>query len=152
MVFQKIFGWLLSPFRKNAALNVKVSDELQQGEIVGEQTSIYGDSDDADEIHNLWDFLEFQANTQAFHVSKVIGFDEWVTMDEVRRRIMELFGVNYKNERSLYAYIKTMVDCGLLETSSIGGKRKWRKRELFINLKKKKSKEKQRQTAELAVS
>jgi hypothetical protein len=152
MVFQRIFGWIFAPFRKNGPKNIKVSDELQKAEIVGERTSIYPDPDERDEIYNLWDYLEFQVNTQAFHVSKVIGFDEWVTMDEIRRRIMELFNVNYKNERSLYAYIKTMVDCGLLETTSIGGKRKWRKRDLLIKLKKKKEKLKQELTEQLAVS
>jgi hypothetical protein len=138
MVLGRLFGWILAPFRKMGVKNVKVSDELAQGEIAERNESIYPDATELDEIHNLWDFLDFLPNTQAFHLTKVIGFEEWVTMDEIRRRIMELFNVNYKNERSLYAYIKTMVDCGLLETTSIGGKRKWRKRDLIVKLKKKK--------------
>ena len=92
------------------------------------------DAESIDEIYSLWDFLEFQENTQASHVVSVIGFDEWVSMDEIRRRVRELFGASYKNERSLYPYIKTLVDCGLLEASSAGGKRKWRKRDLIIKL------------------
>ena len=152
MVLGRIFAWITSPFRNLGTKSVKVSDELAQAEIEERNDSIYPDSPDLDEIHNIWDFLEFLPNTQAFHLEKVIGFEEWVTMDEIRRRIMELFNVNYKNERSLYAYIKTMVDCGLLETTSIGGKRKWRKRDLIVKLKKKKSQEKEEEKAVLPVS
>jgi hypothetical protein len=92
------------------------------------------------EIHSIWDFLQFNENTQASHLSSVIRFDEWVSMDEIRRRIWELFQIDYKNERSLYPYLKTMVDLGLIETSNIGGKRKWRKRDLLIKIEKKKKK------------
>lgn len=89
-------------------------------------------------IAAVWDFLEFAENTQAFHLINVLGFDEWIDMWEIRRRIEEIFGIKYKNERSLYPYLKTLVDLGLVETSNIGGKRKWRKREVLIELKKKK--------------
>jgi len=90
------------------------------------------------EIKSVWDILQFNENTQAFHLSSVIRFDEWVDMDEIRRRIMELFQINYENERSLYPYLKTLVDVGLVETNSIGGKRKWRKKDLLIKIEKKK--------------
>jgi len=94
-------------------------------------------------IKSIWDFIQLLPNTQAYHLVKVIGFEEWVSMDEIRRRIKELFGVEYKNERSLYPYIKTLVDCGLFETSNIGGKKRWRKKEILITVKKKpKEKEK----------
>ena len=88
------------------------------------------------EVRSIWDFLQFNEHTQAFHLASVIRFDEWVTMDEVRRRIFELFQVDYENERSLYPYLKTMVDIGLIETNSIGGKRKWRKKDLLIKIEK----------------
>ncbi|MFH0714978.1 MAG: hypothetical protein V1977_04450 [Candidatus Diapherotrites archaeon] len=94
-----------------------------------------------EEIHTLWDYLQLLDNTQASHVVKVLGFEEWVSMEEIRRRIEELFGVHYENDRSLYPYIKTLVDCGLLEISNVGGKRKWRKKELLIRLKAKKKEE-----------
>lgn len=96
------------------------------------------------EIHSIWDFLHFNEHTQAFHLASVIRFDEWATMDEVRRRIFELFSVDYENERSLYPYLKTMVDIGLIETSNIGGKRKWRKKDLLIKIEKE-EKEEQKQ-------
>ena len=99
------------------------------------------------EIASIWDYLAFNENTQAAHLASVIRFDEWVSMDEIRRRIWELFQIDYKNERSLYPYLKTMVDLGLIETSNIGGKRKWRKKDLLIKIDKKK-KEKE----ELAIS
>ncbi|MFH1586728.1 MAG: hypothetical protein ABID38_02635 [Candidatus Diapherotrites archaeon] len=88
-----------------------------------------------EEIHTIWDYLSLLDHTQAFHISSVVGFEEWVSMDEIRRRILELFGIEYKNERSLYPYIKTMVDLGLLESTSAGGKKKWRKRDLLIKIK-----------------
>jgi len=86
------------------------------------------------EIRSIWDFLQFNEHTQAFHLASVIRFDEWATMDEIRRRIFELFQVDYENERSLYPYLKTMVDIGLIETNSIGGRRKWRKKDLLIKI------------------
>lgn len=81
-----------------------------------------------DEIHSLWDYIQFRENTQAHHLTTVIGFEEFVDMDEIRRRIQELFHIEYKNERSLYPYLKTLVDIGLFETIDVGGKRKWRKK------------------------
>ncbi|HPM85564.1 MAG: hypothetical protein PHY04_02360 [Candidatus ainarchaeum sp.] len=93
------------------------------------------------EVRSIWDFLQFNEHTQAFHLASVIRFDEWVTMDEVRRRIFDLFQVDYENERSLYPYLKTMVDVGLIESNNIGGKRKWRKKDLLIKLEKKKKEE-----------
>jgi len=98
-------------------------------------------------IYSLWDFLSFSEHTQAFHLVNVIGFDEWIDMDEIRRRIKEIFNVEYKNERSLYPYIKTLVDIGFLEAINIGGRRKWRKKELLIKLSEEKiegDKEKQK--------
>ena len=51
------------------------------------------------------------------------------------------FNAEYKNDRSLYPYIKTLVDCGLVEVSNVGGKRKWRRKELLIIVKSKMKKE-----------
>ena len=90
-----------------------------------------------DEIHSVWDYLEFKQNTQAFHLSAVLGFDEWVDMEEIRRRVKELFGVEYKNERSLYPYLKTMTDVGLMENNSVGGRMQWRKHDLIVKVKEK---------------
>lgn len=89
------------------------------------------------EIHDLWDYLKFKPNTQAYHLINVVSFEEWIDMEEIRRRILELFGINYKNERSLYPYLKALTDSNLFETTDIGGRRKWRKKSLFIELKKK---------------
>lgn len=100
-------------------------------------------------IYSIWDYLKFKENTQAFHLSNVIGFDEWVDMEEIRRRIKEIFRMEYKNERSLYPYIKTLEDIGLMEVTNIGGRRKWRKKELFIKIKRRK---KDKEKAELKVA
>ncbi len=94
-----------------------------------------------EEFHSIWNFLEIRENTQAFHLKEVIGFEEWVDMEEIRRRIFELFGIQYKNERSLYPHLKTLVDLNLFETTDVGGRRKWRKKDLFLRLKAKKEKE-----------
>ncbi|MDO8428352.1 MAG: hypothetical protein Q7S92_04010 [Candidatus Diapherotrites archaeon] len=85
-------------------------------------------------IFSLWDFVDFQNDTQADHLVKVVGFEEFVDMDEIRRRIREVLQIEYKNERSLYPYIKTLADTGFLETSNVGGRRKWRKRELMFEI------------------
>ena len=92
-------------------------------------------------IMSIWDVLKCNEHTQAYHLVSVIPYDEWVDMDEIRRRIWDLFQIEYKNDRSLYPYLKTMVDLGLIETSNIGGKRKWRKKDLLIKLEEKAKKE-----------
>jgi len=100
-----------------------------------------------EEVHSIWDHLNLYDNTQAFHLSGVLTFDEWLTMEEIKRRIFELFGVKYKNDRSLYPYIKTMVDLGLVESHSAGGRRKCSKKDLLIRLKEK-AKEKESESVE----
>lgn len=92
------------------------------------------------EIYGVWDFLNFKPNTQAFHLASVLGFEEWVEMTEIRRRIKDLFGVEYKNERSLYPYLKTLTDIGLMENSSVGGRMHWRKHDLAIKIAEKEGK------------
>ena len=111
------------------------------------QTMVVSETKKRVEVRSIWDFLQFNEHTQAFHLASVIRFDEWVTMDEVRRRIFDLFQVDYENERSLYPYLKTMVDVGLIESNNIGGKRKWRKKDLLIKIEKEiKEEEKEAQT------
>jgi len=82
---------------------------------------------------NVWQYIKAKENTQADHVLTVITFEDWLDMDEIRKRIKEKFFIEYKHEKSLYPYIKTLVDIGLLETNAVGGKRKWKKKELIIN-------------------
>lgn len=109
-------------------------------------TTIYEQTPQIEEIHSLWDYIKLIENTQAAHILSVLGFEEWVTMEEILRRIKEIFGVDYQNKRSLYPYIKTLVDVGLLETSNIGDKKKWRKKDTLIKFKgKKDEKEDQKQ-------
>ena len=112
----------------------------QEIERSNEKTIYEAKLEEQNEIHSIWDHLKFVENTQAFHLVSVIGFEEWVSMDEIMRRVKELFNTEYQNERSLYPYIKTLVDCGLFEVSNVGGKRKWRKKELLIALKQLKKK------------
>jgi len=102
--------------------------------------SIYAEQTVIEQVHSIWDYISFTAQSQAFHICNVLGFEEWVSMEEILRRIKELFGAEYKNERSLYPYIKTLVDCNLLETSGFGGKKHWRKKELLIKIEEQKQK------------
>ena len=143
MVFSRIFKSLRGIFGRTPPKGVEVRDLPLEQALATEQGSIYPEAEETLEVYSIWDYLAFVANTQAFHLSKVIGFDEWVSMDEIKRRIRELFAVDYKNDRSLYPYIKTLVDSGLFETSNVGGKRKWRKKDLLIKAKKQKQKEKE---------
>jgi hypothetical protein len=85
-------------------------------------------------VVNLWDYLTFKENTQAHHIIKVVDFEEWTPMEEILRRVKELFGIQYKNDRSLYPYLKTLVDSGLLEASMNGGKMRWKKKNLLITI------------------
>lgn len=100
----------------------------------GAETADAQEGIESEELHSIWDHLAFKENTQADHLQGAIGFEEWVEMEEIRRRVAELFGARYKNDRSLYPYIKTLVDAGLFETTSAGGRRRWRKKDLLIRL------------------
>jgi DNA-binding PadR family transcriptional regulator len=82
----------------------------------------------------MWDHLTFKEGTQAHHITKVLDYEEWISMEEILRRVNELFGILYQNERSLYPYLKTLVDAGLLEANMVGGKMKWRKKNLIITV------------------
>ena len=110
------------------------------------EEGLYGEMGEKEtEIHSIWDFLKINENTQVLHLISVIRFDEWVTMEEIRQRILELFHIDYKNERSLYPYLKTMVDLGLMEINNVGGKRKWRKRDLLIKIERKKKSDEEKE-------
>ncbi len=85
-------------------------------------------------IINVWDYLTFKEGTQAHHVTRVLDFEEWIPMNEILHRVNELFGITYQNERSLYPYMKTLVDAGLLEANMVGGKMRWRKKNLLISV------------------
>ncbi len=124
-----------------------IEDKTPKGaEIVEKPTSSYAQPPsqgppEKEEFHSIWNFLEIRENTQAFHLKEVIGFEEWVDMEEIRRRIFELFGIQYKNERSLYPHLKTLVDLNLFETTDVGGRRKWRKKDQYLKIRPKKEKE-----------
>jgi len=130
MVFKRFVRSIIGLFRKAEDWSSQ-SEEKVYSVKEGEQTPTI------DEIYSVWDYLKFKPNTQAFHLSSVLGFDEWVDMNEIRRRIKEIFGAEYKNERSLYPYLKTLTDIGLMESNSVGGRKQWRKQDLLIKVDKK---------------
>ena len=108
-------------------------------EVITEESYIHNPIEENDKeniyFEDIWEHINPVNNTQAHHILSVIGFNEWVDMDGIRIRIKEMFYIEYKNEKSLYPYIKTLTDVGLLENTSVGGKRKWKKKELVIKLK-----------------
>lgn len=122
--------WLIEKIKQILFKNKKI----EKKETIEKNTELI-----IEEIHSIWDYLKITENTQAAHILSVVGFEEWITMEEILRRIKEIFGVDYKNKRSLYPHVKTLVDIGLLETISVGDKKKWRKREVLIKLKSKKT-------------
>jgi hypothetical protein len=129
MIVDKIIKFLNSIFAKPAqsGLKVNLDEELTKNVSTA--------------IHSIWDYLSIRDNTQAFHLTNVLGLEEWIDMTEIRRRIQELYGIEYKNEKSLYPYLKNMVDLGLVENTFIGGKMRWRKKLLIIRIEKEKEKE-----------
>ena len=130
MVFKRIVRGIIGIFHKADDWSTESQEKVYKVEKTGKETGF-------EEIHGVWDYLKFKANTQAYHLSNVLGFDEWVDMTEIRRRIKELFKVEYKNERSLYPYLKTLTDVGLMESNSIGGRMQWRKHDLMVKINKK---------------
>jgi len=91
------------------------------------------DRDSFVQYSNIWQYISPKENTQAEHLLTVLNLEDWQDMDDIRKKIKDKFFIEYKHEKSLYPYIKTLVDIGLLETNSVGGKRKWKKKELIIN-------------------
>lgn len=129
MVFKELIRGFIALFHRIDDWSAAGDERVYETKEVGSASSI-------DEIHSVWDYLHFKPNTQAFHLASSLGFDEWVEMNEIRRRIKEIFGAEYKNERSLYPYLKTLTDVGLVENSSVGGRMRWRKHDLVVKLEK----------------
>jgi len=117
-----------------ARMRDAISGLFRQKQPAEEQKTLYTNDHLLEEVHSLWDYLKIREHTQAFHIISVVGFEEWVPMDEILRRVRELFGIEYKNERSLYPYVKTLVDCGLMETTNFGGKQRWRRKDLIVKI------------------
>jgi hypothetical protein len=136
MVIKAIMRRILSAIKN---LEKWAEEEPEKKELTNQTQEQTGTT----EVHSIWDYLDIKENTQATHLVSTVGFEEWVEMLEIKRRIRELFGLEYKNERSLYPYIKTLVDCGLFESTDIGGKRKWKKKALLLKLKQKTEQNKQ---------
>jgi hypothetical protein len=88
------------------------------------------------EINTIWDILKIKENTQAEHIIKSTPSDKWVTMDEIRNNIKIQFNVEYSNEKSLYPYLKTLVDIDLIRVNNQGKKRTWKRNVIVIKNKK----------------
>ncbi len=84
------------------------------------------------EINTIWDIIKIKENTQAEHIIKCMPTNKWITMDELRQNIKLEFNVEYTNEKSLYPYLKTLVDVNLIKMNNIGKKRTWKKNIIII--------------------
>jgi hypothetical protein len=100
-------------------------------------------------VHSLWDYIKINENTQAHHILSVLGYEEYIDMEEILRRIEDVFGVRYKNKRSLYPYVKTLVDLNLVECVGTGGRRRWRKKELIFEVIMEKKPKKKKKVEEI---
>jgi hypothetical protein len=129
----KLINLIKKLFKKNN--EKKQSIETKENEIYSED--IKSNNPEENTIISVWDVIKCNEHTQAYHLVSVIPFDEWIDMFEIKRRIWDLFQIEYKNDRSLYPYLKTMVDLGIIETANISGKRKWRKKDLLIKIENK---------------
>ena len=54
-------------------------------------------------------------------------------MDEIKQNIKLEFNIEYKNEKSLYPYLKTLTDINLIKVNNTGKKRSWKKNIIIIN-------------------
>ena len=81
----KLINFFKNIFRKSEAS--EMAQKTIKEDIYREEESL----PEKIEIASIWDYLEFNENTQAAHLTSVIRFDEWVSMDEIRRRIWDLF-------------------------------------------------------------
>ena len=128
-IFQKIKSLFIKKDVKESKVEI-----FESKNIVNEEKDIILKSN-FDSYTNIWEYIKPKENTQAQHILSVVILDDWLDMDQIREKIKNLFFIEYKHEKSLYPYIKTLVDIGLLETTSVGGKRKWKKKNLNINTK-----------------
>ena len=55
--------------------------------------SIYSKIEEIQEIHSIWDYIKLNENSQAAHLCGIVGFEEWVSMEEILRRVKEVFGI-----------------------------------------------------------
>lgn len=83
-------------------------------------------------INTIWDILKIKENTQAEHLIKVIPSDQWIDMEEIKQRIKLEYNIEYKNEKSLYPYLKTLTDINLIKLNNTGKKRSWKKNIIII--------------------
>lgn len=130
-IFQKIKNLFIKKDIKTKEPKIEI---FESKNIVNEKKEIILKSD-FESYTNIWEYIKPKENTQAHHILSVVILDDWLDMDQIREKIKNLFFIEYKHEKSLYPYIKTLVDVGLLETTSVGGKRKWKKKNLSIKTK-----------------
>lgn len=98
-----------------------------------ENTKIYDvQKIDYNKINTIWDVIKIKENTQAEHIIKSLSSDQWMDIEEIKKRIKLEFNIEYQNEKSLYPYIKTLTDINLIKVNNTGKKRTWKKNIILI--------------------
>lgn len=98
-----------------------------------ENTKIYDvNKIDFNKINTIWDVIKIKENTQAEHIIKSLSADQWMDIEDIKRRIKLEFNIEYQNEKSLYPYIKTLTDINLIKVNNTGKKRTWKKNIILI--------------------
>jgi transposase len=109
------------------------SKEILKNEYeIKQEPKIYTVEQLQNKINTIWDILRIKENTQAEHLIKVIPSDQWIDMEEIKQRIKLEFNIEYKNEKSLYPYLKTLTDINLIKLNNTGKKRSWKKNIIII--------------------
>jgi transposase len=97
-----------------------------------QEPKIYTVEELKNKINTIWDIIKIKENTQAEHLIKIIPSDQWIDMEEIKQRIKLEFNIEYKNEKSLYPYLKTLTDINLIKLNNTGKKRSWKKNIIII--------------------
>jgi hypothetical protein len=122
-------------YNNNLIIN-KEKDLILKNNFISEEkkdiSKIYTVEDIKNKLKTIWDILKINDNTQAEHLLKSIPSDQWVTMDEIKKKITLEFNIEYKNEKSLYPYLKTLVDINLIKINNTGKKRSWKKNIIIL--------------------
>ncbi len=113
--------------------NLQENKQLLKNEYETKQEpKIYTVEELKNKINTIWDIIKIKENTQAEHLIKIIPSDQWIDMEEIKQRIKLEFNIEYKNEKSLYPYLKTLTDINLIKLNNTGKKRSWKKNIIII--------------------
>jgi hypothetical protein len=121
----------------NTSYIIEKNQKLLKNEFINDNkkqdiSKIYNIQEIENKLKTIWDIIKINEDTQAEHLLKSIPTDQWVTMDEIKKKILLEFNIEYKNDKSLYPYLKTLVDINLIKINNTGKKRSWKKNIIIL--------------------